>query len=101
MESLGDKPQFRMLARFNSCRDQPKRHHSRSKIFKNRDMTRSQSLCSGAEQSHNSATPTDSSAELAHASFEHLIVGQLFNTSSKSIKTNVRYQTLAREESLG
>jgi hypothetical protein len=43
--------------------------------------------------------PTDSSAELAYASFEQLILGQLFNTSSKSMKTNVRYQTLAREES--
>jgi hypothetical protein len=43
--------------------------------------------------------PTDSSDELAYASFEQLIVDQLFNTSSKSVKTNVRYHTLAREES--
>jgi hypothetical protein len=69
-------------------------------------MTRSQSLCSGAEQQpHFSHTPletvypTDSSAELAYASFEQLTVGQLYNTSSKSMKTNVRYQPLARVES--
>jgi hypothetical protein len=43
--------------------------------------------------------PTDSSDELAYASFEQLIVDQLFNTSSKSVKTNVCYHTLAREES--